>query len=130
MGLFGLGKKTTSICWTKRGCDRKAKARELETKLAHEEKLSKINVDSILANKGVDARNNRISSTWGGISNVTESVGRTVSSFSTTGANQLISNPTNANMITDALTNPQNESNLLRYGLIGIGAILIFKMLK
>lgn len=129
MGILGT-------CWTKKGCaaQRKRKQTRLENKFKI--KTAKIDVDSILANKGIDSRNNRISSVWGGIGNVTQTVGNSAvgifgngKSISTNRIGSGTINSSKTDMVIDAMTTPDNQP-IFKYGLLGLAAIIIYKILK
>lgn len=121
------------MCLTRRGCDRlkqkRASKRAYRDK-RHERKTlvktEKIDVDSILAQKGIDSRGNRVSSAWGGASNIVESVGKTVVGVAGNGK----TNPYNPNgaYIEDALNG--KKGNGVMYLIFAIGAAIALKLFK
>lgn len=118
------------MCATKRGCKRLSENRKDKRKLRNERKMArisvkgeKVDVDKILAEKGIDSRSNRVSATWKGISSVTDSVGRTVSSIGTGGK----INPYAGNLET-ALQGKQGK-NIMYVVLAIVGAVL-FKIMR
>jgi hypothetical protein len=130
------------MCSTKRGCKRLKKKRADKRSKRHERKLAKIaiksdrvGVDGILATKGIDSRGSRNSNMWGGIGNIVDSVGSTVTSLKSPNKS------TNRNSVgstiapsKDQLVNlgekSKNKLVMAGVGALGLIALLFLKFKK